>query len=107
MLFGDRAKPSREQVAAVKRWAAELLPITPEGSLMVTELVCHEEGCPPIETVIAVLEVGAKPRQWKLHKPIAEITREDIHALASCSTHREDMDCQQGNRGLRGWRCPD
>ena len=107
MLFGNRAKPSREQIAAVKRWAAELLPIAPEASLMVTELACHEEGCPPVETVIAALAAGLVPRQWKLHKSIAEVTREDVLALANSATNHRDLDCHAERRGLRGWRCPD
>jgi hypothetical protein len=104
MLFGDRAKPSREQIAAVKRWAAELLPVEPEASLMVTELACYEQGCPPVETVIAALAAGVEPRQWKLHKPIAEVTREDVQALADGATNHDDLDC---HAELRGWRCPD
>lgn len=107
MLFGDRTRPNREQIAAVKGWAAELLPIEPEASLMVTELACHEEGCPPVETAIAALAAGMEPRQWKLHKSIAEVTREDVQALADGAAHHHERDCHQEHRGLRGWRCPD
>lgn len=118
MLFGNRHKPSRDQIAAVKEWAAELLPIPLDANLLVTELACHEEGCPPIETVIAVLEAGHKPRQWKLHKSIAEITREDMQALAADATHGDaEPDCHvdsaaergscHAGRVLRDWRCPD
>lgn len=96
MLFGRSRRPP-EQIAALKSWATELLPIPSDATLTVAELECHEEGCPPIETVIAALAPGAAPRQWKLHKPLPEVTREDIAALAQ---HAHDPP-------IRGWRCPD
>jgi hypothetical protein len=43
--------------------------------VMVTELRCSEPGCPPIETVIAILSKGAN-RQHKLHKRIEEVDEE-------------------------------
>ncbi len=49
---------------------------------MVAELECHEEGCPPVETVIAVLEGPGQTRQWKLHQPIESVTRDDVAGLA-------------------------
>jgi hypothetical protein len=93
----NRSKPSREQVATVKSWARELLPIAPDATLMVTELECREEGCPSVETVIAALVEGQSPQQWKLHKSIATITRQDICQLCSL----------ESQLGIRGWRCPD
>jgi hypothetical protein len=97
MLFRQHGKASLEQIAAIKAWVRELLPVPDEAALMVTELVCHEEGCPPIETVIAALSDDQPPRQWKLHKTMAEVSREDIVKLASAAS-----DC-----GIKGWRCPD
>ena len=40
-------------------------------AVTVQQLVCREPGCPPIETVIAVLQ--RPPRRWTLHRPLAEI----------------------------------
>jgi hypothetical protein len=83
MLLSDRPRRDPQQVAAIKRWAVELLGIPADSSLLVTELECHEEGCPPLETVVAVLAEGEPPRQWKLHKPVAEVTREDLETLVT------------------------
>ncbi|MBM4005664.1 MAG: hypothetical protein FJ295_20640 [Planctomycetes bacterium] len=96
MMLG-RTKRSPEQIAALKGWATELLPIPADATLTVAELECHEEGCPPIETVIAALVQGASPRQWKLHKSLPEVTRDDIVALAERSR----------NPQIREWRHPD
>ena len=32
-----------------------------EATVSVMELQCHEKDCPPLETVIAVMEQGLKP----------------------------------------------
>jgi hypothetical protein len=60
--------------------AFQLSDITP---LMVTELECGKEGCPSLETVIVILDTPGDPRQYKVFKPLAEVTAEDIAALAS------------------------
>lgn len=50
--------------------------------ILVTELACTEPGCPPTETVIALMHPGA-PQQHKIHKPLAEVTEEDVTRVFS------------------------
>ncbi len=69
----------RQATRALKQLARELLDLDDETTVMVTELQCSEPGCPPIETVIAVLRVGER-EQIKIHKPLAEVTRDDVVA---------------------------
>lgn len=45
--------------------------------ILVTELACTEPGCPPTETVIALMHPGA-PQQFKVHKPLSEVTEDDV-----------------------------
>lgn len=81
-LFGGGAKPSPARIAQVKSWVREQLHLDEEAVVMVTELRCSEPGCPPLETVIAVLDGPGQRRQQKLHKGVAEITVEDIASLS-------------------------
>ena len=67
----------------IKAWARELLAPADSDTILVSELACREPGCPPIETVIAVLRGPGDSTQYKLHRPSAEITREDIARLAA------------------------
>ena len=81
MLF-ERPKREVGLIRRIKNWAYELLPIAEDSVVSVMELECTEEGCPPVETIIAAMEKGKPTRQWKIHKPISEITRQnlsDIH----------------------------
>lgn len=81
--FGSKQKNDPAQIAAIKGWVIEYFHLSEEIPLMVTELQCTEEGCPPLETVIAILDTPGNPRQYKVFKPLAEVTAEDIAAAAS------------------------
>ena len=78
-------RPKRDAVLIrqIKKFAYECLPISAEATVSVMELECHEPGCPPLETVVAAMEQGKETRQWKLHKPMPEITRADVVDLAA------------------------
>jgi len=82
-LFGGAApRPDAAQVAKVKEWVRERFQLSQDAVVMVTELRCSEPGCPPLETVIAILSGPGSTRQHKMHQGVAEITREDIHSIA-------------------------
>lgn len=66
------------KIAELKQLAAEILAVPEGAAIMVTELQCTEPGCPPLETVIAILTGANKNRQYKIHKPACEVRREDI-----------------------------
>ena len=80
MLF-ERSKRDVSLIRRIKNWAYELLPIAEDAVVSVMELECTEEGCPPVETIIAAIEKGKPTRQWKIHKPISEITRQNLSEI--------------------------
>ena len=81
MLFGKRKDPGHaEAVARVKHWVEAHIVVGETDAVMVTELQCSEEGCPPIETVLALLRSGEEPRKWKVHKAVVDLTEKDVEA---------------------------
>lgn len=86
-LFDDRPKTDPAAVARVKGWAVELFGLDPDTRVMVTELRCAEDDCPDVETVVAVLAGPGKARSHKLLKPVADVTRDDVAAMAARGTH--------------------
>ncbi|MEQ8230035.1 MAG: hypothetical protein RIA64_18270 [Rhodospirillales bacterium] len=56
--------------------------LSDEATLMVSELRCHEDGCPDVETVIAVMGTSQNQLTWKIAKPMARIEAGDIAALS-------------------------
>lgn len=73
--FGPRRDPG--EAARVKALVRAI--VGDEFTVMVTELACTEPGCPPVETVIALMHPGA-PDQRKIHKALAAVTADDVAA---------------------------
>jgi len=80
-LFAPRTRPGAAKISELKSFVAERLRLPETATVMITELQCSEPGCPPLETVVAVLEAGAPTRQFKVHKAIAEVTEQDLQRL--------------------------
>lgn len=51
-------------------------------TLMVSEVRCHEDGCPDVETVVAVMRSRQDPLSWKIAKPMPDVSAGDIEDLA-------------------------
>jgi hypothetical protein len=87
-LFQPRSPGDLQHAATVKGWTADAFQLTEDTTLMVTELHCSEPGCPPLETVIALLHPQTGTRQFKVHKALRDVTREDVLALATTQERR-------------------
>ncbi len=69
-----------EALRRLKRAAGALFCAREEDHVMVNELACNEPGCPPIETVVALLRQGEPPWQVKVHKAVVDISDDDLLA---------------------------
>lgn len=78
-----KPKADPQQSAQIKAWVSAHFALPADATVMVTELQCTEEGCPPLETVIAILAASGKPQQYKLHIAMTEVTAADVQALAN------------------------
>ena len=67
----------------IKAWVAEALRLGNETTLMVIEMRCTTPDCPPVKTVIALMETAQPAHQYKIHKPLVHITYEDVAQLAT------------------------
>jgi len=72
-----RADP--EQVKQLKSWVYRILNIDSNTPISISQLACKEPGCPPIETVIAIMTQPVQ--QYKVHKAVNEINAADIGSL--------------------------
>lgn len=80
-FFDARPKQNPEQTARIKAWVAAQFALSDDVTVMVTELRCTEPGCPPLETVIALLPPSGGQQQFKIHKGVGDITHDDIAEL--------------------------
>ncbi len=94
-LFGSRPRIDPKRIAEVKEWVVEVFGLGADVTVMVTELRCTEPGCPPLETVIAILDRPGRPRQFKVHKAAAEVTFADVLQVAKPEQNtRPTGDCE-------------
>jgi hypothetical protein len=72
-------KAHLEHIRQVKDWVRTRFSLTDEDTSMVSEVACRLPGCPPVETVIAFwTENGEKRHHYKIFKPVAEVTEDDL-----------------------------
>ncbi|MEU2736103.1 hypothetical protein ABZ656_11880 [Streptomyces sp. NPDC007095] len=57
-----------------------LLGLDDDTAVMIRQLACTEPGCPPLETVVAVLPMDGAARRWTLRRPADQITEDDLRA---------------------------
>jgi hypothetical protein len=80
-MFTSRQDVRRARaIRALKAAARTLFKAGEDDALVVNELSCTEPGCPPIETVVALLRAGSEPRQVKVQKPALDVTQADLRA---------------------------
>ena len=72
-------KADSTKVKQVKTWIAEILNIDDRVTISLNQLTCLDPVCSHVETAIVIME--QPPKQYKIHKSIAEIERLDIEQL--------------------------
>ena len=83
MLIGrSKPKTNLDMVRKIKGALEKAFSLPDSATISVTELACFEEGCPPVETVVALLQAGSSPLQHKFHKPVGEFKSADLVELS-------------------------
>ncbi len=81
MPLGARPPRRPPHSLELKETVRRLLSLDDDTAVVVRQLACTEPGCPPLETVIAVLPMDGPARRWTLHRPIDQITEDDLRPL--------------------------
>lgn len=77
----QRPTAKSEHVQQLKTWTQEILTLPTDVPISISQLQCHEPGCPPVETVIAVM---SQPIQtFKIHGAASDIDREALAQVLS------------------------
>ena len=76
-----KKRPNSAAVGRIKDLIKQDLNLPETTILSVVELTCHEPGCPPTETIITAHAEDNSRRDWRINKPISEISEKDISAI--------------------------
>jgi len=74
--------PDPAKVRQVKEWVRQAFGIGEDQTVMVAEVTCTEPGCPPIETVIAILDASGRA-EHRLHLAVADLAPMHLWQLAA------------------------
>tara|TARA_Y100000589_G_scaffold117300_1_gene111134 strand:+ start:180 stop:431 length:252 start_codon:yes stop_codon:yes gene_type:complete len=66
-------KPKVKHTQRVKDLVRNIWGIDDNVVIMVSELKCHKDGCPDVETVIALMAEDQNPTKIKIERPVAEV----------------------------------
>ncbi len=69
-------KVSPEQLKQLRTWVYQILSLDEATPISISQLTCTEPGCPPLETVIAVMT--QPPLTYKIHRPAIDIGEADL-----------------------------
>ncbi|MBI0294717.1 hypothetical protein JBE04_09575 [Streptomyces sp. PRKS01-29] len=86
MPLGARPGPS-PQLRELRQTVRRLLALDDDTAVVVRQLTCAEPGCPPLETIIAVLPMNGRARRWTLHTTTEQITEDDLRAALLAPPH--------------------
>ena len=62
----------------VREWTRARFALPGDAAILVAEVSCGLPGCPPLETVVAFWSGNETRHQFKLFKPVAGVTADDL-----------------------------
>ena len=77
----ERIRPDATAISRAKDLIINHFDLPPTTVLTVAELKCQEHGCPPIETVFTARHVDGTISDWRITKPVKDISVQDIIGL--------------------------
>jgi Cobalamin synthesis protein cobW C-terminal domain len=79
--FGRYIEISPYTLEQIRYWMRQNFNLGIDVPIVIKEVPCIKEACPPIETSIMVMEKNAPPRAFKVQRPINEITFDHVYNL--------------------------
>lgn len=79
--FGRYIEISPYALDQIRYWMRQNFNFSNDIPIVIKEVPCVKESCPPIETSIMAMIKNAPPRAFKVQKPISEITFDHIYNL--------------------------
>ncbi len=82
-MFGPKTSSAEktEAEARLRLWTRERFGLSASSAVLVAELRCTVAGCPPLETALAFWTEEGERRQFKILRPVTEVTRDDLDWL--------------------------
>ena len=80
-----KSKVASTKVRHLKELVRDAWALPEEVAISVMEVECMEANCPNMETNIILMSDGSESRLFKIYKPLAEVTPDDLVRLKEVS----------------------
>jgi hypothetical protein len=88
---GGRSTVRPAELAILKALVRTELSLTDDDVVLVNELRCTKAGCPPVETVVVVLD-GDGHHKWQLPQPPEEVTSHTLRRTLAMNPEGQSTD---------------
>ena len=78
-----------DAVRQVKAWVRDAGRFDESATMLVSELHCHEPGCPDVETIVAVMRPGHPRLQIRFDVPISDLTSKIVESRVRLELDRK------------------
>jgi hypothetical protein len=79
----ERSVDRSEQVEAIKLWTRQILALTEESVVSVSQFGCAKPTCPRNMTIILLMSEEAPTRKISIHKSIVDVCESDVRDACS------------------------
>ena len=80
-----KSKVASTKVKQLKELVRDAWALPEDVAISVMEVECMEANCPDMETNIILMSDGSESRLFKIYKPLAEVTPDDLVRLKEVS----------------------
>jgi hypothetical protein len=79
-MFGSFSKgaAAAPALARIHEWTRERFRLEAADTILVTELACTLQGCPPLETVVAYWTADGQRHHFKIFKRADQVLSDDL-----------------------------
>lgn len=79
--FGQKIDVSSFVFDQIRYWVQTILEFPPDAPIVIKEVPCVKEGCPPVETAIMVFLKNEPPRVFKILARVHQVTFDHVYNL--------------------------
>ena len=82
-LSRQRSVDHSEQVEAIELWTRQILALTEDSVVSVSQFGCAKPTCPRNMTIILLMSQAAPTRKISIHKSIVDVFESDVRDACS------------------------
>lgn len=98
--LAPRSRTVPPSSSRIKDWVRAHIGWSEDMTISVNEIICRDQGCPDVETVIGIIVANMPTRSIRILKPIENVRETDVaHALENTGPRSAVQEKRRDRRG--------